>query len=168
MTDTAPQVNKVVTVTNKDKVIVRTPGVNKVVAVASKENVLIRTPGIAGPKGDPGTQFLTGQGVPSNLMGKVGDFYIDTVTRNTYGPKSNAGWPTTPVFTGFDRALLGKTVDIAQASETWTVIHGLGYNPNATALTSSGDVVEGNVSYPDENTIVLTFTGAISGKVYLS
>jgi hypothetical protein len=30
--------------------------------------------------------------------GNVGDIYIDTVTGDFYGPKTEAGWPDTPFF----------------------------------------------------------------------
>ena len=46
----------------------------KVVKVTDEKKVVVKAPGVAGPKGDAGTQILTGPGFPSNLIGKVGDF----------------------------------------------------------------------------------------------
>ena len=54
------------------------------------------------------------------------------------------------------------------ASDTWTITHGLQFIPNITVVDSAGTVVEGSYNYPDENTIVASFSGAFSGKAYLS
>mgnify|MGYP003331144383 FL=1 len=140
----------------------------KVVKVVNKEKVVIRNPGIAGPKGDPGTQILTGPGLPSNIIGKVGDFYVNTNTQIMYIKTSN-GWNLqNPVFEGFNRELLGQTYHIGVPTDTWEIVHNFGYNPNATCLDSSGSVIEGEISYPNENTIVLRFIGANTGTVILS
>ena len=152
---------------------------NKVVKVVNKEKVVVKAPGVAGPKGDPGTQILTGPGMPSNLMGKIGDLYIDNVAGTTYGPKNSQGWPATPLFQAFNPALLGQVFSISLNQVnvevinnvtygTWHIQHNLGYNPNATCIDSAGTVIEGEISYPNENTIVLRFIGAVSGKAYLS
>lgn len=53
-------------------------------------------------------------------------------------------------------------------STTWTIVHGLDFIPNITVVDSAGSVVEGDYSYPNENTIVATFSGAFAGKAYLS
>jgi hypothetical protein len=151
----------------------------KTVKVVSKDKVIVRAPGSGGPKGDPGTQILTGPGFPSNLIGKVGDLYVDTASKITYGPKTISGWPNTILFEAFQRDLLGQVFNISlQQVNTevidgvtygkWIIHHGLGYNPNATCIDTAGTVIEGETSYPDENTIVLRFIGAVSGKAYLS
>jgi len=54
------------------------------------------------------------------------------------------------------------------ASNTWTITHGLQFIPNMTVVDSAGTVVEGSYTYPDENTVVASFSGAFSGKAYLS
>jgi len=151
----------------------------KTVKVVSKDKVIVKAPGVSGPKGDPGTQILTGPGFPSNLIGKVGDLYTDTSSKIVYGPKTISGWPQIALFEAFNRDLLGQVfnVSLQQVNTevidnvtygTWNIQHGLGYNPNATCIDSSGRVIEGEISYPNENTIVLRFIGATSGKAYLS
>ena len=151
----------------------------KTVKVVSKDKVVVKAPGVAGPKGDAGTQILTGNGFPSNLMGKVGDLYIDRDSSTTYGPKLISGWPQTPLFENFNKDLLGQvfSIPLQQVNTevinnitygTWNIHHGLGYHPNATCIDTAGTVIEGEISYPDENTIVLRFIGATSGKAYLS
>jgi hypothetical protein len=53
-------------------------------------------------------------------------------------------------------------------STTWTVSHGLGFVPNITVVDSAGTVVEGSYNYPSASVVVLSFSGAFSGKAYLS
>ena len=54
------------------------------------------------------------------------------------------------------------------ASAIWNISHGLAFVPNITVVDSAGSVVEGDYSYPDENTVIATFVGAFAGKAYLS
>lgn len=58
--------------------------------------------------------------------------------------------------------------DQPTASTTWTINHNLGFYPNITVVDSSGNVVEGSYSYPNATTIIASFSGAFSGKAYLS
>lgn len=53
-------------------------------------------------------------------------------------------------------------------SNTWEITHGLQFIPNITVVDSAGSVVEGDYSYPNENTVIATFAGAFAGKAYLS
>jgi len=53
-------------------------------------------------------------------------------------------------------------------SNTWTIVHGLQFVPNITVVDSAGSVVEGDYSYPNENTVIATFAGGFTGKAYLS
>lgn len=53
-------------------------------------------------------------------------------------------------------------------SNTWTINHNLGFYPGITVVDSSGNVVEGSYTYQDMNTIIASFSGAFSGKAYLS
>lgn len=141
----------------------------KTVKVVEKDKVVIRSNAtVSGQKGDPGTQILSGPGMPSSLVGKVGDMWLNTTTKIIYGPKSNTGWPTEPLFEGFNTSLLGQVFNISTPASVWEINHNLGYNPNATCIDTAGTVIEGEISYPNENTIVLRFIGAVSGKAYLS
>lgn len=53
-------------------------------------------------------------------------------------------------------------------SDTWTIVHNLQMYPNIVVIDSAGSVVEGDRQYTDNNTVVLTFSGAFSGVAYLS
>lgn len=39
---------------------------------------------LRGPQGLPGSQILTGNGVPSNALGRLGDFYLDNISKFYY------------------------------------------------------------------------------------
>ncbi len=54
------------------------------------------------------------------------------------------------------------------SATTWTIIHGLQFIPSITVVDSAGSVIEGDYSYPDENTVIATFSGGFTGKAYLS
>lgn len=54
-------------------------------------------------------------------------------------------------------------------SNTWTVIHGLGYNPGGVSVVdSAGTKVYGDVTHTSQNALVINFSTAFSGKAYIS
>ena len=53
-------------------------------------------------------------------------------------------------------------------ANVWTIDHNLGYHPNITVVESTGNIVEGHYEYVSLNRVVATFSGAFSGKAYLS
>lgn len=53
-------------------------------------------------------------------------------------------------------------------SSTWTITHGLHFIPSITVVDTAGSVVEGDYSYPDQNTVVASFSSPFAGKAYLS
>lgn len=53
-------------------------------------------------------------------------------------------------------------------SNTWTINHGLSFYPNVVVIDSGGSQVEGDVQYTSATSIVVNFSGAFSGKAYLS
>jgi len=54
------------------------------------------------------------------------------------------------------------------ASDIWTITHNLVYFPNVTIVDSSGRVVEGEIEYINQNSLIVYFNGAFAGKAYLS
>ena len=54
--------------------------------------------GAQGPKGDTGatgqdgTKIYAGEGAPTANKGYIGDWYIDTINKRLYGPKTTSGW----------------------------------------------------------------------------
>lgn len=51
-------------------------------------------------------------------------------------------------------------------SDIWTIQHNLNKKPSVTVIDSGNSVVEGDISYIDNNTLTISFNGAFSGKAY--
>ena len=47
----------------------------------------------AGQDGQDGRTLLSGEGMPGSELGQVGDFYLNTLNSDLYGPKAENGWP---------------------------------------------------------------------------
>lgn len=56
----------------------------------------------------------------------------------------------------------------ASSSATWTITHNLNKKPSVTIVDSAGTVVYGNVTYTNDNVLVVTFSAAFSGYAYLN
>lgn len=56
----------------------------------------------------------------------------------------------------------------ASPASTWVVHHNLSYNPAVSIVSSSGDLVHGDVTYSGAHEITINFTAPFSGSVYLS
>ena len=76
-----------------------------------------------------------------------------------YFPESHSG--------GAGGLLAFRYVQTSPA-DTWVISHGLSFFPNVTVADSTGREVVGDVSYPDPDTVVLTFSAAFSGEAYCS
>lgn len=53
-------------------------------------------------------------------------------------------------------------------SDIWTINHNMGKYPNITILDSAKNKVIGEEEHVDENTVILRFIGAFSGKATLN
>jgi hypothetical protein len=85
------------------------------------------------------------------------------VSLSDSGPQGPQGIPGEVQFSDLSYT---HTQDVS--SNTWTIVHGLRFIPSITVVDSAGSVVEGDYSYPDENTVIATFAGGFTGKAYLS
>lgn len=63
---------------------------------------------------------------------------------------------------------IAYTHDQGVSSSTWSIVHNLNFKPNVTIIDSAGSIVEGELEYLDNNSLVLTFAYAFSGNAYLS
>jgi len=63
---------------------------------------------------------------------------------------------------------LGYVHTQSVASDTGTINHNMIFVPNITVIDSGGTVVEGSYNYPNNTTVVLSFSSPFSGKAYLS
>lgn len=58
--------------------------------------------------------------------------------------------------------------DQGEASDTWEINHRMRKFPSVTVVDSTDTVVEGSVTYNDENNLTINFNGAFKGKAYLN
>ena len=58
--------------------------------------------------------------------------------------------------------------DQAEASDRWNINHKMRKYPSVTVVDSTDTVVEGSVTYIDENNLAINFNGAFKGKAYLN
>ena len=89
--------------------------------------------------------------------------------------KASMSCPTTPtnVCTVLDleEILIADTTYtqcFENASDVWTINHGLGKFPSVTVVDSANTVVVGNVDYTSSQSLVITFNAAFSGCVFLN
>lgn len=145
---------------------------NVIKILEQKNKVVISSPGSQGPRGKT---ILNGIGAPANNFGLEGDFYFDKNTTMFYGPKlSDITW------SGANQFILDKEVshtttwELAQVSGpvngvySVSITHNLGYQPNVTIKSSSGDIVETGIDYDNLNILTLTMAQPFSGTAYLS
>ena len=122
-----------------------------------------------GIQGAAGSSLISGViNPPTNDLGIVGDYYFYTLEPYyIYGPKTSDGWPVTPFFqaTGITRR---SVYTQSTPSATWTITHDLGGNPSVTVVDSANSVVIGEVTYVDNETVRIEFSGAFSGYAYLT
>jgi hypothetical protein len=76
---------------------------------------------IATPEnGKDGNTLISGAGIPSNSIGKVGDFFVDTVGKVMWGPKNITNWGAGIALVG-PTGLPGKTIMSGTGTPTLAV-----------------------------------------------
>jgi hypothetical protein len=134
------------------------------------------TQGVRGAQGTQGVQGTVGVGT-QGAQGTVG-----TGTQGTQGTIGVQG------ASGIGGATLDTTDDLTEgatnkyftvgrvshehtqgaASNSWVVNHNLGFKPNVTVVDSAGNIVEGEISYTNSNSLTVSFQSAFSGYAYIS
>lgn len=101
--------------------------------------------GTRGVQGVQGTQGLTGAGT-QGVQGTKGDTGAveNLIPRISYEHTQGA------------------------ASNSWTINHNLGFKPNVTVVDSAGNIVEGEITYTNSNSLTASFQASFSGYAYLS
>ena len=74
----------------------------------------------------------------------------------------------TPAELASDGVDLNYVHDQGVASATWSVSHNLGKLPSVTVVDTAGSVVVGDVSYTDNNNLIVTFNNSFSGEAYIN
>jgi hypothetical protein len=147
----------------------------KVIVTEIKNKVIVKSPG---PQGPAGRTILNGTSAPANNLGVAGDFYYNTITTDFYGPKlSDITWSGATVIkfiqegseyaysTSWELAQVTGPVNGVYSVE---LQHNLGFFPNATVKSSSGDMLETGIEYNSIEKITLTMAQPFSGTAYLS
>jgi hypothetical protein len=84
------------------------------------------------------------------------------------GPPGNDGAPGEPGQPGPPGAGSFHTHNQVGVSDTWVIVHNLGYHPNVTTVDSGGTEVIGDVTYDSISQVTVRFSSAFSGKAHLS
>ena len=101
--------------------------------------------------------------IPSNITtGR----YVRQIVVSAPGPQGPAGSDGTQADDIPD--LVSYAHNQSSAATSWTVNHNLNFYPNVTVYDSAGSMVEGSVTHTSATSLTITFSGAISGKAYLS
>lgn len=118
---------------------------DEIVVQEIDEQLVVSEVGVQGPPGPVGSSGPTGPSGPQGMQGPLGPA----------GPPGPAGGVEF-VFT--------QSVPAA----VWTIVHNLQRIPNVVVIDSAGTTILGDVDYPDDNTVVVTFSFPFSGSAYLS
>ena len=61
-----------------------------------------------------------------------------------------------------------KFVKIPGSGDVWTLKHNMEKQPSVTVVDSAGTIMEGEVTYLDDNNCVVSFTAPFTGIAYLN
>jgi len=157
--------------------------VNDVVLITTPEGTLESSGVGGGGSGAQGTQGVRGAQGTQGVQGTIGIQGVQgRLGTGTQGTQGTAG------LQGISGAALDNTDDLTEgttnkyftvarvsyehtqgsASSSWVVNHNLGFKPNVTVVDSAGNIVEGEISYTNSNSITVSFQSAFSGYAYLS
>ena len=111
----------------------------------------------------------------TNQKSFVGEMGVVNATTNNYNDLNNKPSINGVTLIG---AQTSQTLNIIEdknfvfsqnvASDLWYVVHDLSKYPSVTVVDSGMNVVIGEVTYIDENTLQIKFTVPFSGKAYLN
>jgi hypothetical protein len=87
--------------------------------------------GPVGPAGEDGATIHAGEGAPDEELGVVGDYYLDLLSGDLYGPKTEDGW-------GDSISLIGPEGQQGEPGEDGTRIYS-GSQPPDNSIGNPGD-----------------------------
>jgi len=116
--------------------------------------------GAQGLQGVQGTQGLLGAGT-QGVQGRLG-------TQGTLGTQGVQGTKGDPGTLQNIATYVSYEHTQGSASASWTIVHNLGFKPNLTVVDSAGNIVEGEITYTNSNSLTVSFQSAFSGYAYLS
>jgi len=102
-------------------------------------------------------QQITVEDVNQQIVLTVGDAQTRIVTISQFGPQGVKGEP-------------GGIYIFEQSvpASTWTVEHNLNVYPVPQVVDSSGNTVEGDITYVSPNVLIIMFSSSFGGTVYLA
>jgi hypothetical protein len=162
--------------------------VNDVVLITTPEGTNLQTGTGGGGDGAQGTQGVRGAQGTQGVQGTVGVGTQGTQGATGTGTQGTQGTIGVQGPAGIGGADVGNTDDVPEgalnkyftvervsyehdqgaASNSWIVTHNLGFKPNVTVIDSAGNIVEGEITYTNSNSLTVSFASAFSGKAYLS
>ena len=140
---------------------------SKVDVSLCSQDVIILT-GESGPQGPRGSQVLSGNTNPSINIGLIGDQYINTDTGYLFGPKTESGWGAGVPLGTNDPNDLGQVYYLTTPSTDWEIEHTLAFIPNIVIVDLDNHVIEADVTYTGDNSILVEFSHPVVGVAFLS
>jgi hypothetical protein len=98
---------------------------------------------------------------PNTFQGPKGD-RGEKGERGDIGPRGPAG-PS-----GSGAGGLSLTIPFSNPLLTWNVAHDLNCFPSITVIDTAGDLIEPDIKYVDENTVLVTFSAPTAGTVLIN
>jgi hypothetical protein len=115
--------------------------------------------GTQGTSGSQGIQGIQGGGVSlQEVQEAIAGAALETTDDLTEG--------TSNLYFRVDRVSYDHIQD--EVSNTWVIVHNLGFKPNVTVQDSAGSIYEGEITYTNSDSLTITFSAAFSGKAFLS
>ena len=123
------------------------------------------TIGTQGALGTQGAQGLTGAGT-QGVQGSQGEPGTQGISGSSLGTTDDLSEGITNLYFTPERVSYNHVQGVASA--TWTIVHNLHFYPNVTVQDSAGNIVEGEITYTNSDSLTVTFSTAFSGEAYLS
>jgi hypothetical protein len=162
--------------------------VNDVVLITTPEGTNLQTGTGGGGDGAQGTQGVRGAQGTQGVQGTVGVGTQGTQGTTGSGTQGVQGTAGVQGATGIGGSDITSTDDLVEglenkyftvervshehtqgsASNSWVIEHNLGFKPNVTVVDSAGNIVEGEITYTNSNSLTVSFQASFSGYAYLS
>ena len=138
---------------------------------ATPQTLTISSTAVQGVQGATGSQGLTGTQGAQGIQGATGSGVsmqevAEAIADSALGTTDDLSEGSTNLY--FTPQRVGYVHEQPAPSSVWEINHDLGFYPNVTVQDPDGNICEGEISYPTENSLVLTFSTPITGIAYLS
>ena len=97
-----------------------------------------------------------------------GMFVYVIATDKLYVYRNNNTWEEWSSGGGGGGSSISEVFEFNIANTTWTIEHNLGLYPSITTVNDRGEVIIGEITYIDNNTINVVFSEEVSGKAFIN